>query len=378
MFFLESLSSIISWVAPFLVVLTVLVFIHELGHYLVARYNGVKIEVFSIGFGPEIFGWTDSKETRWKFSLIPLGGYVRMFGDANEASAPNFDQLNKLSEQDKNQTLEGKTVWQRMAVSVAGPLANILLTFALLSIFFFSVGKPSDAPVIGIIKAESVAEKAGLESGDRILRMNDFSPNSFKDIQTYINARPDEGMTIQIERQGKMAMYSIVPGVFEISSSKSVGVIGVGPSVVKKSLFEAPVEALRSVGTMSFDLLRMLGSVVSSGKDASRLGSVLSIAKMSKDSFQGGIFPLLFFMAILSLNLGVINLLPIPMLDGGHLLFYIIEAIKGSPVAEKAQEISYRIGFGILIFVMLFTLWNDFSRFKIVEYFLKLFREIFF
>jgi len=265
-----------------------------------------------------------------------------------------------------------------MAVSVAGPLANILLTFTLFSIFFFAVGKPSDAPIIGIIKAESVAEKAGFESGDRIVSMNDFFPKSFKDIQTYINARPDQALNIQIERQGKISTYSIVSDVFEVSSSKSVGIIGVGPTSIKKNLLEAPVEALHSVGTMSFDLLRMLGSVVSSGKDASRLGSVLSIAKMSKDSFQGGIFSLLFFMAILSLNLGVINLLPIPMLDGGHLLFYIIEAITGKPVAEKAQEVAYRIGFGILIFVMLFTLWNDFSRFKIVGYFLKFFREIFF
>lgn len=372
--FLDSLVPVVSWVLPFLIVLTILVFIHELGHYLVARYNGVKIEVFSIGFGPEIFGWSDSKGTRWKFSLIPLGGYVRMFGDANEASIPDFNHASTLSPDDRAKTLMGKTVWQRMAVSIAGPVANIFLTFVLFSLVFLFLGKASESPVIGEIVEGSIAEKAGFQVGDRVVRLDKFIPQSFKEIQAYINSRPNEVISVQIEREEKFLTYQVIPEGMDVTSQKKIGFIGINPLMVKKSLLEAPFEALKSVTTMSQDLLKLLGSIVSSGENASKLGSVLSIAKMSKDSLQGGIFSLIFFMAVLSLNLGVINLLPIPMLDGGHLLFYVIEAVTGKQVGEKSQDIAYKIGFGILLFVMLFTLWNDLTRFKVIEYFLNFFK----
>ncbi|HCI48914.1 MAG: RIP metalloprotease RseP [Alphaproteobacteria bacterium RIFCSPLOWO2_01_FULL_45_8] len=371
---LESLIPIVSWIFPFLVVLTVLVFVHELGHYLVARYNGVKVEVFSIGFGPELFGWMDSKGTRWKFSLIPLGGYVRMFGDANEASVPDFEQINALSKSDREQTLMGKTVWQRMVVSIAGPVANIFLTFMLFSLVFFFYGKASETPIIGDIVAGSVAEKAGIQSEDRIVRINEFMPHSFKEVQTYINNHPSERLSVEVERGGSSLTYQITPEAMEVTAHKKIGFIGVSPLRVKKSLWDAPYESLKSVGVMSADLLKSLAAIVSSGENAGKLGSVLSIAKMSKDSLHGGLFSLFFFMAVLSLNLGIINLLPIPMLDGGHLLFYIIEVVRGKPVGEKGQNIAYKIGFGVLLFVMLFTLWNDLTRFKVVEYFLALFK----
>jgi regulator of sigma E protease len=372
--FLDSLAPVVSWVLPFLIVLTILVFIHELGHYLVARYNEVKIEVFSIGFGPEVFGWSDSKGTRWKFSLIPLGGYVRMFGDANEASVPDFDQASTLSAEDRAKTLMGKTVWQRMAVSVAGPISNIFLTFFLFSLVFFFLGKASESPVIGEIVGGSAAEKAGLQVGDRVVKLDKFAPQSFKEMQTYVNNHPNQAISVQVEREERLFTYQVIPESMNITSQKKIGFIGVSPLIVQKSLLEAPFEALQSVTIMSRDLLKLLGSIVSTGENASKLGSVLSIAKMSKDSFQGGIFSLMFFMAVLSLNLGIINLLPVPMLDGGHLLFYIIEALTGKPVGEKSQDIAYKIGFGVLLCVMLFTLWNDFSRFKVIEYFLSFFK----
>ena len=372
--FLDSIMPVISWVMPFLLVLTVLVFIHELGHYLVARYNGVKIEVFSIGFGPEIMGWNDSHGTRWKFSLIPLGGYVRMFGDANEASVPDFDRINTLSPDEHSQTLNAKTVWQRMAVSVAGPAANLLLTFFLLSLVFVFVGKSSDQTVIGAVTPGNPAYLAGLQAGDRIVKLNDFTPASFQQMQAYINAHPQESIFVQRERGGVLSTLSVISASLDVGSGKKIGFIGVAPVIMSQSILTAPIEALKSIVRMSGDLLKLLGSVVSSGENASKLGSVLSIAKMSKDSLHGGIFSLFFFMAVLSLNLGVINLLPIPMLDGGHILFYIIEAVRGKPVREKGQNIAYKIGFGVLIFVMLFTLWNDLMRFKIVEYFLNFFK----
>lgn len=371
---IDSLIPFVSWVLPFLIVLTVLVFIHELGHYLVARYNGVKVEVFSIGFGPELIGWNDSKGTRWKFSLVPLGGYVRMFGDANEASTPDFTQAKTLSAVEHSYTLMGKTVWQRMAVSVAGPFANLLLTFSFLMIVFLFVGKASDLPVIGTVAEGTAAFEAGLQTGDKVLSINDFSPTSFKEMQMYINTRPGENVLLKADRNGNVLSFSFKTSALDVGSGKKIGIMGVGPLIETQSLFQAPWAALKSLGTMTRDLLGLLSGIISKGENASKLGSVLSIAKMSKDSLEGGIFSLLFFMAVLSLNLGVINLLPIPMLDGGHILFYLIEAITGKPVGEKRQMIAYKVGFAILMGVMLFTLWNDLMRFKVIELITNLFK----
>lgn len=364
--FLASMQSVLSWVLPFLLVLTVLVFFHELGHYWAARRNGVRVEAFSIGFGPELFGWKDSHGTRWKFSLIPFGGYVQMFGDANAASLPDFEKNLKLTSAEKKQTLDAKTVWQRIEVSGMGPLANIVLAVLFLTVVFYVRGEQSPAPIFGEVRPGSVAAQAGIQPGDKVLSVNETPVETFRQIQNIITKNPGTLLSFQIQRAGEQRTVVVIPESIQATPKVKIGMIGVMPELVPHSFFESPIAAVKSVVTMSWELLKFLGAAVCSKEDASKLGSVMSIAKMSKDSFEGGIIPLLQFMALLSLNLGVINLIPVPGLDGGHLFFYIVEAIRGKPMSPKIHEISFKIGLGVLGLFMLGTLWNDLIRFNVV------------
>ena len=372
--YLDTLKMILSWVGPFLIVLTILVFIHELGHYLVARRAGVKIDVFSIGFGPELFGFNDRHGTRWKFSLIPLGGYVKMFGDANAASVPDFEHQKSLSKAERALTLESKTVGQRIAVCGAGPVANIGLTFVLLMIVYGFVGKPSDFPVIGDIAPQSAAAEAGLQVGDRLLSINDTTLTTYKQVQQVINRSANIPVNLMYERDGTRMALRVIPKELRVTPTATVGILGIKPLVEKPSLWRVPFVAAKSVLMMSKDIMVFLGSLVIRKADSSQLGSIMSIAKMSKDSFENGLFSVLGFMALLSLNLGIINLFPIPGLDGGHLFFYLIEAIRGKPLSQKVQDISFKIGFGILMAIMVFTMWNDVIRFNIVKMIMGIFK----
>ncbi len=374
MFLVESLQTMWGWLLPFLFVLTVLVFIHELGHYLVARWNGVRVEVFSIGFGPSLFSRMDRHGTVWKFSLIPLGGYVKMYGDANEASTPDAQAFLAMTDEERALTLEGKTPLQRILVSIAGPIANIFLTFFLFSVVYMFQGKPSSLPIVGALRDGGVAAQFGIQPGDEIQSINGHTFPNFSSLQNFVMSRPDTQMEIVVDRAGTLKTYSLVSGAHIISSSKKIGTIGIKPTLIQYSPVLALREALFSIADMTQRLLGLLKSIVVSGKGAQNLGSVLSIAKMSKDSFSEGIFPLLSFMAILSLNLGVINLLPVPMLDGGHIVFYLYEYIFGKPIPEKVLSWLYKAGFALLISVMLFTMWNDLMRFKIVSAVVQIFK----
>jgi regulator of sigma E protease len=373
--FLTSVQVVLSWVLPFLLVLTVLVFFHELGHYWAARRNGVRVDAFSIGFGPEIFGWNDSHGTRWKFSLIPFGGYVQMFGDANAASLPDFEKNLKLTSAEKKQTLDAKTVWQRIEVSGMGPLANIILGVLFLTVVFYVRGEQSTAPIFGEVRPGSVAAQAGIQPGDKVLSVNDAPVETFRQIQNIITKSPGTPLSFQIQRAGEQRIIPVVPESIQATPKVKIGMIGVMPELIPHSFFASPIAAVKSAVSMSWELLKFLGAAVSSKEDASKLGSVMSIAKVSKDSFEGGIISLLQFMALLSLNLGVINLIPVPGLDGGHLFFYIVEAIRGKPMSPKVHEISFKIGLGILGVFMLGTLWNDLIRFNVVENILNFCRK---
>ncbi len=367
MFSLSTLHLILSWALPFILVLSLLVFVHELGHYLVARKAGVRIETFSIGFGPEIFGFNDKAGTRWKFSLIPLGGYVKMFGDANEASVPDFEHARSLSLEEKSLTLEGKTVGQRIAVSAAGPFSNIVLAFVLLTGAYYMGGVPSSAPVLGSIQENSPAFLAGLRPGDKISSVEGRPISTYKQLQDIINGKPGTPLKIQVSRGSLSFERTVTPQSLLLTPKVTVGVLGIKPWMDPVSLLEAPVRSLSALIHTAGEIFSLLGSIFVKTENLSKLGSILSIAKMAKDSLDSGIPALLSFMAILSLNLGLINLLPIPGLDGGHLFFYLIEAVRGKPVPPRAQEILFKIGFGILIGIMLFTLWNDLLKFSVVE-----------
>lgn len=374
------LGNITEYVIPFLIVLTILVFIHELGHYLVARWNGVKIDVFSIGFGPEIFGWTDKAQTRWKFSLIPLGGYVRMYGDADGSSRPDADALDTMSDTDRSLTLHGKTVGQRMAVVAAGPIANYLLAIVLMAGIFAVKGQPVITNQVGDIVQGSVADQLGIKKDDRIVKINEKPIRNFDDVQAIIPSLKGEAIKITVERalqdnpkpeviimSGKMAQLDA-----ETKEFKPVSKLGIRPGTLDYealNLITAIGQAVKLTYKMSVDSLVGIGQMITGNRSSGELVGILGMGEMAGQSAKGGLVTLLWFMAILSVNLGLVNLLPIPVLDGGHLVFYAIEGIRGKRISTRAQEIAFMIGLAIVLFAMLLSTKNDLMRFNIFSWF---------
>lgn len=363
---MPSLLSFAEHAIPFLVVLTVLVFIHELGHYLVARYNNVKIEVFSIGFGPELFGWNDKAGTRWKISIIPLGGYVRMFGDADASSKPDTKALKKMSDKDKSMSLHSKSVGQRMAVSAAGPLANFLFAIVVLAGLFMVKGEPILPTTIGAVIPGKIADKAGLKAGDKILSLNSVNTEDFSTLRELIIQNKGKDVDIRFSREGTEQTIHIKFAETDASGvEKPVGVLGIAPShpeFLHVNPYQAVTHAITKTGSICVDALTGIGQMIIGKRSSEELGGILAIGDMAGKSAKGGVAALLFFMTFLSINLGLINLLPIPVLDGGHLLFYAIEGIRGKPVPEKVQEYAFMAGLIIVLGVMLMSTWNDVVR----------------
>jgi len=354
------------YVIPFLVVLSILVFVHEFGHYLVARYNGVGVDVFSIGFGPEVFGWNDKSGTRWKVSWFPLGGYVKMVGDADAASTPDHKALKKMNEENRKRSLFYKTVWQRIAVSAAGPLANYLFAIVLFSVLFATEGQRYTVPVIQGFQEGSAAEKAGFQVGDHIRDINGEPIDRFEDIMMIVQTHAGETLDVVINRNGHIQTLSVAPILSEIKDVfghvHKVGLLGIKGSeagYIHRSWWNSWWYAAQEAFSMSWQTLKALGQIILGAKSADGLGGPLRIAQMSGEIAQSGFVDLIWFTALLSVNLGLINLFPVPMLDGGHLLFYFIEVLRGKPLSEKAQEWGFRLGFGLIIGLMILATWND-------------------
>lgn len=354
------------YIIPFLVVLSILVFVHELGHYLVARYNGVGVDVFSIGFGPEVFGWHDKAGTRWKVSWFPLGGYVKMVGDADAASTPDLKALKKMEKEMRERSLFYKTVWQRIAVSAAGPIANYLFAILIFTIMFATIGQRYTVPIIQDFQSESAAEKAGFQKGDHVKAINGESIERFEDLQLIVQQHPGDELQFLIDRQGHILTLAVTPVLSEITDNfghvHKVGLLGIKGAeagYIKRAWWNSWWYASKEAVSLSWQTLKALGQVIIGAKSTDGLGGPLMIAKMSGEIAQNGIIALIWFMALLSVNLGLINLFPVPMLDGGHLLFYILEVFKGKPISEKAQEWGFRAGFAVIVALMLFATWND-------------------
>lgn len=377
---MEFVSQLGSYLLPFLGVLTILVFVHELGHYSVARYNGVKVDVFSIGFGPELWGWNDKAGTRWKISLLPLGGYVKFHGDADAASTPDLHALENMTAEGKSQSLFHKTVWQRIAVSAAGPFANYLFAIVVLAGLFVTVGYRYTEPVIAEVLPQSVAQEAGLQKGDRILKIQGQPVYHFEEITPVMQENPEKPLVLEIEREGSIFSVSVTPRLSLMQDrfgyTHSVGVLGVKSGEIsfqETGFFKAIGLATRDVFVMSAQTLQAVGEMILGTRSTDGMGGPLRIAQMSKEVSALGITALLWFMAILSVNLGLINLFPIPMLDGGHLLLYFIEVLKGKPLSEKAQEWAFRGGFFIVITLVVFTTWNDLKQIHYFQWLQKIF-----
>lgn len=376
----EFIYWLLSYVVPFLAVLTVIVFVHEMGHYLVARWNGVAIQTFSIGFGREVIGWNDKHGTRWRISAIPLGGYVRFVGDSNAASVTDADVVANADPDLAPKLFANKNVWQRIAVVAAGPIANVILTFVILYALLLGYGRYTIPPVVGEVIAGSVAEAAGLEPGDVIVSVDGYVVRGFEDFQRLVATSPAREVTIELDRGGSAETIVLVPDVAEIEdrfgNMQKIGRIGVSRDVADTdvSLYRpGPVEAIgMTVEEIRFIIQRtaaFLGDFVVGRGDVEQLGGPVKVAKVSGEVATLGIIALINLTALLSLNIGIFNLLPVPMLDGGHLLYYLVEAVRGRPLSMKVQEIGFRFGFALVLALMVFTLFNDtiFAHFGILR-----------
>lgn len=356
----------------FILILSVIVFIHEFGHYIVAKWCGVKVEVFSIGFGKEAFGWHDRSGTRWKFSVLPFGGYVKMFGDAGAASTPDDDKIEEMSEADKRLSFHHKALWQKALVVAAGPAANFILTIAIMTFFLYTSGIRSTDAVIGEVMQDTPAQEAGLQAGDRILSVDGVEVHKFGDIARQIMTNLGTPVELRIERDESLLTLSITPMEFEDKDALGnvirrplIGIRSQELTSEDLNVFQAVGHATSQTYQLCATSLHFLSQMITGQRSAQDLKGPIGIAEMSGQVTQSGetagetFRMILWFIAMLSANLGLVNLLPIPMLDGGHLAYYSIEAIQGKPLALKFQEYGYRLGFAIIACLMAFTLFND-------------------
>ena len=368
-FLTSSAGNILSALPPFLLVLTIVVFFHELGHYLVGRWCGIHADVFSVGFGPELIGRDDKHGTRWKLSLIPLGGYVKFRGDENATSLPSGAGM---SEAEREGSFPGAALWRRAATVAAGPIANFILAIAIFAVMFGVNGRVIADPVVAQVQPESAAEAAGILPGDRFVAIDGVEVEIFDDVQRYVSVRPEVPITVTLEREGKMTNVTLTPERTEISdpfgNKMEVGRIGVvtnqnaGNFRVREY---GPLEAVGEGVAQSWYIVTRtvdyIGNIITGREKADQLGGPIRVAKYSKDMSTLGIGALIQLAAVLSVSIGLLNLMPVPMLDGGHLVFYAIEAIRGRPPGEVAQEWAYRFGLTAVLALMLFATWNDVS-----------------
>lgn len=458
--FMNSLTDLLQliignvWIygGTFLLVLSILVFVHEWGHYIVARMCGVKVDSFSIGFGKEIFGFYDKNGTRWKFSLIPLGGYVKMFGDADPASAGHTDTIGEgsaarpMGEAERKVAFFAKPVWQRALIVFAGPAINFLFAIVLLAGLYMTHGQPVTPSMASAIVKDSAADKAGFLPHDRVVEIDGASVKRFEDIRQKVMIALDTPMTFKVDRGGELVELTATPvretfsdrfgfehsrGVLGLIGSvdgfnvtnvvaidgkpvensgqavsrlkaamdssievtfkgiegsdktntlivqpykslneklgQSQDVVGqtiviaekLGDDIVQYGAFAAVGAAVKQTKEVTVGTLTALGQIITGTRSAKELGGLIRIGAMAGDMAQAGLIAVITFTALLSINLGLINLFPIPVLDGGHLVFYALEALKGSPVPEKAQEYAFRVGFSILIGIMVFANLSD-------------------
>jgi len=361
------------YVGVFLVVLTVLVFVHECGHYLIARHNGVRIEVFSIGFGPELFGWWDRAGTRWKFSAIPLGGYVKMFGDSDASSGLPIARLGQLTEAEREVSFHCKRLGQRAAIVAGGPLANFVFAIVVLALLFMTYGQPFTPAEVGQVLPGSAAEAGGIHPGDAIVSIDGGAIARFEDVQQVVRLNPAMAMTVVVRRDGELVTLHVTPSRVEESDRLGhhqigqLGIRGGGTKYIQRDPASAVARAVGETWNLSATTLEAMWQMVIGTRTTDELGGPLRIAQLSGEVAQGGIVPLLWFMAVLSVNLGLINLFPVPVLDGGHLLFYAAEAIRGKPLGQRAQEYGFRVGLALVLTLMVFATWNDLVHTGIVD-----------
>lgn len=381
---MEFLTGAVGTILPFLIVLGVLIFVHELGHYLAARSVGVHVDAFSVGFGGELFGWTDRLGTRWKVCWIPLGGYVRLHGAESPEDRRKMVEEALAAGQPPPQWRHGgtfaeKSVGRRAWVVAAGPIANFLLAAALLAGMYGISGRPETAAVITAVQPGSAAERAGLAPGDRILAIDGRSVRRFEDVQAIVRLRPGQALSVSIERQGTTLTVTATPDLREVSDRfgnvSRIGLLGVAggvPEVRRLDPLSALLAGAGETVRITDQTLTALWQIIVGTRGTEELGGPLRIAQLSGQVAEGGVVPLIGLIALLSVNLALINLLPIPILDGGHLVMYAFEAVRGRPLPPRAQEYAFRGGLAILLTIFVLATWNDLLQLRVVDWVARL------
>ena len=377
---MEILPGILGYIVPFIFVLSLVVFIHEMGHFMVARWHGVIVEQFSIGFGREIAGWTDARGTRWKVGWLPLGGYVKFLGDEGVASTPDREAASRIAASLRPHCFQFKPLHARAAIVAAGPVANFLLAIVIFAFMYSVIGQVVTAPRVDEVTHGGAAEAAGFEPDDLVVSIDGNTISSFSEMQRIVSTSPGQTLDFVVERQGIEVSLKVVPQLREMEDPfgnvQRIGMIGLTRQTQDGDLTTVrygPVTAVwKGVEETGFIISATLGyirDIIVGRQDADQLGGPLRIAQVSGQVATLGIVALLNLAAILSVSIGLLNLFPVPMLDGGHLLYYAVEAVRGKPLGERAQEVGFRLGLAVVMTLMIFATWNDLVHLKVVEYF---------
>ena len=366
----------LNWGFPFLVALTILVFFHELGHFWVARLAKVRVEVFSVGFGAELFGWNDKAGTRWKIGVIPLGGYVKMFGQSDLPGDEDEDRP-PLTDKEKAVSFQHKTLAQRTAIVAAGPIANFLLSVVLIAGLMATFGAARPYAGVGEMMPGSAAAEAGFNAGDRIVSIDGEAVEWFSDLVQIVSVQPEMLLKIKVRRGDDEFVLTATPKRHQQLGAEGktveIGLLGVryDPQQMhyeRQNPLMAVWLGIQQTASLTEKTLSFLGQVISGRQGTEGIGGPLRIVQYAGITFQSGIENFILFLAVLSINLGLINLFPIPILDGGHLLFFAVEAIWGRPLGPQAQEYGFRFGLILVLILMVFVTWNDLVQLRVFEF----------
>ena len=367
---MEWLVNGVYYIVPFIVLLGILVFVHEFGHFLIARLSGVQVTDFSIGFGKQLWGFTDKHNTKWKICAIPLGGYCQFLGDADAASAGSSEEVKELSEEDKKKAFPFQNPWKKLAIVLGGPGFNYLFANIVFTLMFAFLGKFSFPPVVGEVVAGGAADKAGIVKADRILSINGHEVESFSEITTEISLTTGGVAEVKLDRAGEVMELSVPLEMMKVEANgqtterpmlgiKSMNTMELDHE--RMSLPDAFVEACSETWRITEGTLRGVGQMITGKRGSEDLGGILRIAEMSGDiSRKNGMLDFIAFMALLSINLGLINLFPIPVLDGGHVVIYLVEIVSRREINAKVKENLFKAGFALILALMIFATWNDF------------------
>lgn len=371
----SGIQGFFSIIVPFLIVLTVIVFVHEMGHFLVARWCGVKVDVFAVGFGRRIASFVDKKGTRWQIGWIPLGGFVKFAGDMSASSAPDRDALAEMTPEESDTAFHKKNVAQRAAVVAGGPAANFLLSILIFAGIVMFVGRVVTAPIVDQVRPNSPAAAAGFAVGDTIKSIGSSDIESFNDLQRIVSGSGGRELTFVVDRKGEMISLRATPELREVKDGLGnkirIGVLGITRNSQNDRVVEklGPLQAIGYGINQSWFIVdrtfSYLGNVFAGREKADQIGGPIRIAQVTGQVASISIIALLNLAAVLSVSIGLINLFPVPMLDGGHLLYYAIEAVRGKPLSERMQDFGMRVGLALVVMLMLFATYNDIRHLSI-------------